>query len=131
MIKFTDTSIVDHYSSDTVFAATKTHRAAQVTRVIVEVVPAEEDPESLFVSVRVMGYELTAKGTRDQRSGLTAIYGSRDEQERYELVREALLETVKRHDIDGSRIDDHFFTQTWDQYKAAERELILSRFHTR
>lgn len=129
MIQFTDTTVIDNYTSDTVFAATAQYRAAEVTRVTVEITPAEEDPESLYVDVRIGGYELTIKGARDQRKGYGIIYGARDVQDRYNLVREALLATVARHGIDGSRIDDLHFTMTWDQYKARETALFAARLH--
>lgn len=112
------TSITDDYDVAATFAPTDRLRGAEVVRASVELTPAEDDHSVMIANVDLVGYELTAKGNRDQRRGSGRIYGDRDVAERWDVVRDLITESVTRHHIDPSTVEDVHLAMTFDQYQA-------------
>jgi hypothetical protein len=109
MSTFSGTTYVDEYTVANVrFAETANQRAAEVTRVYVEIAPltpepGEEDvePGAVYVQVRLQGYILGRNGRRNARQATSQrLFGDCESEERYEFVRELAMESLHRHDID-------------------------------
>jgi hypothetical protein len=128
LLTFTDTTIIDRYTTDVTLPATDHTRGLHVTHVTVEIGPVDGEPDSLYCDVIPKGYELTAKGTHNQRFGYGRLFSTYQSEGLYNVAREALLASIERHGLDAARFDPiPFPTLTFAEYQARLNERHSTR----
>jgi hypothetical protein len=119
-VTFFGTTFVDEYTvADVRFAETRNQRAAEITRVVIEIAGEGIEPgDSVYVQVRMQGYTLGRNGKRDGRQATSQrVFGEMESEERYEFVRELALMSLGRHNIDRHKAYG-VFLDTWATFES-------------
>ena len=126
------TETIDHYDVDVILPAIpfRLEPTLRVSHARVEISPAVEaelgleEPlpaGSLYVDVTVWGRPIKAGGTPDKRYQQQTVKCWYDEQQRYELERELIRVSLKRHKLSESLVVSHNM-RSWEAYTHASRQ---------
>jgi hypothetical protein len=123
------TSTTDYFTVEETLPAATGYRGFEAKRATVTLEFMDDD-KVWDASVNVYGYDLTAKGKRDMRSGDSMLFGTTDEEARYNLVRDLILDSAKRHGVDVATIDSLFVRQTWAETHQQRVSPLLAKYLT-
>ena len=135
-ITFRNTETTDRYDIDVILRAIPGSPATRVTEAKVEIVLADsydrqpDDPEGgLLVTVDMWGYAVKSDLSRDGRfTGSQRVTNTRDEQERYELERELVRASLKRHHLSEALVVTPDM-QSWEAHQYMVREYMTTMSH--
>lgn len=109
----------DIYLVEVLLEASADHPAIRATRVVVELegVADQHGLHQAKVHVTMTGERVVQVDGRYVTTGSeTRVYGLAEEPVRYTLCREAVLESLARHDLDDSDVAPHTFDKPWEEY---------------
>lgn len=113
------TTYTDVYLVEVPLKATADHPAVRATRVVVELegVPDQHGRHQAKVHVTVTGERIVQRNGRHVTSGAEVrVFGLAEEPVRYTLCRDAVLDSLRRHDLDLSDVGPFTFEQPWEEY---------------
>lgn len=122
-LKHLDTTYVDSYLTDTILEPRADHPPIRATRVVVELehVPDAHGQRAAKVHVTLTGEKIVraADGTfTTMNTGEVRVFGLAEEQTRYDLCRQAILESLVRHDLEVSDLSSFAFQDEWDTHRS-------------
>jgi hypothetical protein len=115
------TNYRDTYLVDLPLPAVADSPPTRATRVVVRLKNVPDQPRDGAVSalVRVTGERLvqTEQGWTSAGGDDVRVYGLAEEPVRYNLCREAVLDSLRRHGLQPSHLGDFAFQDEWEQHR--------------
>lgn len=126
-ITHVSTATVDRYTLDEKVGPATYMPGMLITEAVVTVTPMSDDEEDYFpgavhVNVDMWGQPTKVNGQPDKRSAVQPVYGTMDEQGRYDLVRTMVRTTIARYDIAEDRVYNPGM-DSWDEFFARRKGL--------